>query len=140
MKSEMKGLQFVYGSTRTEGGNENYPLFENVIFTSLKIIDVLGKIIKDTRSGKLILVDMFNYDGNPMFKRNGGQRFPRMILSDIYRKFAAIRGFGYIPLGSELNIAEMEGKNIHWKYDNHFNVEGNKIFGEQMFNWIVKND
>ena len=54
-------------------------------------------------------------------------------------KFCEINDIGYIPLHDKLNKLNKEGVVTHWKYDYHFNEDGQKLFSDSMFDCLRKN-
>jgi len=112
-----------------EAGAEAFqPLDRSVADINLKVIDELGRQIRD-RGGRLVVVDASRYF-----------RFLKwQALTPMLKQFCAEHGFGFIPLGDELLTAEKNGTVTRWPYDQHFNEIGNKIFADAMYRWISTN-
>ena len=109
-------------------GNENFPLFEVAIATTLKTIFEMAKTVQQDKA-KLVVVD-----ATKSLQRYG--QLPAALLAKIIREFCKFNNIGYIPLHDPLNKSRKNGETIHWKYDHHFNETGNKIFSDSMFNYL----
>ena len=109
-------------------GNENFPLFEVAIATTLKTIFEMAKTVQQDKA-KLVVVD-----ATKSLQRYG--QLPAALLAKIIREFCKFNNIGYIPLHDPLNKSRNNGETIHWKYDYHFNETGNKIFSDSMFNYL----
>ena len=109
-------------------GNENFPLFEVAIATTLKTIFEMAKTVQQDKA-KLVVVD-----ATKSFQRYG--QLPAALVAKIIREFCKFNNIGYIPLHDLLNKSRNNGETIHWKYDYHFNETGNKIFSDSMFNYL----
>lgn len=136
MKNELKTLTNVYriqNSKRPILGNSNFISFEAAIALNLKILQHMGKKVRESGS-KLILVD-----ATKNIVRYG--QLPSALGSKILEKFCKYNSIGYIPLHDQLNKSRRKGIATHWKYDWHFNETGQRIFFESMFNYFknIKN-
>lgn len=109
-------------------GNENFPLFEVAIATTLKTIFEMAKTVQQDKV-KLVVID-----ATKSFQRYG--QLPAALVAKIIREFCKFNNIGYIPLHDLLNKSRNNGETIHWKYDYHFNETGNKIFSDSMFNYL----
>ncbi len=114
-------------------GNKNYPKFENVIFTNLKILSLIKDLVEadNARFGIADAVP-FLTDGRLL-------KLPGLIVSDILQKLSKAYNVGYMPVGNALNERKKAGEVLQWKYDPHLNRNANAIIAEGMFQW-VKNE
>ena len=133
-KEELSKLTQIYkinDSNQPLQGNEDFPLFEVGIALTLKVIHQTAKAVEENGS-KLVLVD-----GTKNIVRYG--QLPAALGTKIMEKFCEFNDIGYIPLHDELNKFNKEGGVTHWKYDYHFNEDGQKIFSNSMFHYLKKN-
>ncbi len=110
------------------GGNDNFSNFESVIFVNLKVLESLNRDIVNAGK-KFIIVDASSH-----IIKHG--RLPANLLSDILQKYCKVNDIGYIALSQTLNDAKISGIQTLWPKDGHFNENGQRIFGEAMFEWI----
>ncbi len=110
------------------GGNDNFSNFESVIFVNLKVLESLNRDI--VNAGKKFIV----VDASSHIIKHG--RLPANLLSDILQKYCKVNDIGYIALSQTLNDAKISGIQTLWPKDGHFNENGQRIFGEAMFEWI----
>ena len=110
------------------GGNDNFSNFESVIFVNLKVLESLNRDIVNAGK-KFIIVDASSY----LIKHG---RLPAILLSDILQKYCKVNDIGYIALSKTLNEAKSNGTQTLWPKDGHFNENGQRIFGEAMFEWM----
>ena len=108
--------------------NENFPLFEVPIASTLKIILEMAKTVQQDNA-KLVVVD-----ATKSFQRYG--QLPAALVAKIMREFCKFNNIGYIPLHDMLNQSRKKGEVTHWKYDYHFNEVGNKIFSDAMLDYL----
>jgi|TARA_B110000495_G_C22995510_1_gene586844 hypothetical protein len=133
-KEELSKLAKIYkinDSNQPLQGNEDFPLFEVGIALNLKVIHQMAKVVQENGS-KLVLVD-----GTKNIVRYG--QLPAALGTKIMEKFCELNNIGYIPLHDQLNKFNKEGVVTHWKYDYHFNEDGQKIFSNSMFDYLKKN-
>ena len=91
---------------------------------NLMVIEELHRRLERS-GGTLIVVDAVRYlEGGPE-------------LSNELREFCGRKGIGYLPLSDALLASERKGIPTHWKHDRHFNVAGNRLFGEAMYRWLT---
>jgi len=109
-------------------GNENFPLFEVAIATTLKTMLEMSKTVEQDKA-KLVVVD-----ATKSLPRYG--QLPAALVAKIIREFCKLNNIGYIPLHDLLNKSKNNGETTHWKYDYHFNETGNKIFSNSIFNYL----
>ena len=110
------------------GGNDNFSNFESVIFVNLKVLESLNRDI--VNAGKKFIV----VDASSHIIKHG--RLPANLLSDILQKYCKVNDIGYIALSQTLNDAKISGIQTLWPKDGHFNENGQRIFGEAMFEWV----
>ena len=133
-KEELSKLTKIYkinDSNQPLHGNEDFPLFEVGIALNLKVIHLMAKVVQENGS-KLVLVD-----STKNIVRYG--QLPAALGTKIMEKFCELNNIGYIPLHDQLNKFNKEGVVTHWKYDYHFNEDGQKIFSNSMFDYLKKN-
>jgi hypothetical protein len=133
-EEELRTLINVYkikNSNQSLQGNDDFPLFEVPIITTLKVIFEMAKTVQQDNA-KLVLVD-----ATKSLQRYG--QLPAALVAKIMEEFCALNDIGYIPLHDQLNKSRKNGQSTHWKYDYHFNEIGNKIFSDSMFSYLNSN-
>lgn len=131
LEKERRQLLQVYAPENPDNPksqNPNFPDFKQTILVNLKVLEIL-KQLAEPGGAKLILVD-----GTIHFVHHG--KLPAVMLSKIFREFAKELGIGYIPLGEHLNEANRKGIATRWRYDGHFNKNGNRIFAESIYHYL----
>ena len=134
MEKELKTLVDVYkiqNPLRPLEGNSNFVLFEVALALNLKVIHYMAKTVQQNGS-KFVVVD-----ATKSLPRYG--QLPAALGTKIMEKFCELNNIGYIPLHDQLNKFNKEGVVTHWKYDYHFNEDGQKIFSNSMFDYLKKN-
>ena len=91
----------------------------------------MAKVVQENGS-KLVLVD-----ATKNLVRYG--QLPAALGTKILEKFCEFNDIGYIPLHDQLNKLRKDGVLTHWKYDWHFNEDGQRIFSNSMFNYLKNN-
>jgi hypothetical protein len=125
-------LLITYGPRNKDifSGSHNFPNFEKVVFINLKILEQMNQDI--TADGKkFIVVDASSQVGNH-------ERLPAILFATILEKYCKVNRIGYIPLHQSLKKSKANGIQTVWPYDGHFNENGQRIFGEAMFEWMQK--
>ena len=97
-----------------------------IVFPNAKILDLAEKLISSERR-KLIILDSSKYYDN------------RENISGFLNNFAKARRQHYVNLSDSFLAAEKKGNRIRWTGDPHFNENGQRVFGETIFNWMRDN-
>jgi hypothetical protein len=92
------------------------------LFINFKILDQFSDSSLDPK--KIILLDSSKYYN---------QTLDRSILSIFLKSFSQYKGYSYLDITEPLLDAEKNGTRIRWKGDPHFNEQGHKFFGEELF-------
>jgi hypothetical protein len=111
------------------GDKENFPTWLTTNMVNLKILQVLGDMVKQS-GGNFIIMDSFkSFENN-----DSAMRFSSHWL----KKLSQFYGFNYIPFYKTLDNLKNEGTSVFWKHDPHLNEKGNEVFADEMFNYFKK--
>ena len=100
------------------------PIVEEVkVPINLKILSIFQK----ESQARFIILDSSKY------------YHPDEKVSSFLKYFIDINEGGYVDLSAKLIESERNGEVIRWRGDSHFNVKGQKILGEIIFDGIASN-
>jgi hypothetical protein len=108
------------------GQTEHFPSWNKTNIVNIKLLQDLGKSLKNNED--FIIIDSFQFHNSS----NPTTQFSSMWLKTL----SSFSRFGYIPLYEKLNESKKYGKSPRWKYDSHLNEIGNNIFADSMYNYL----
>ncbi len=109
------------------GKTIHFPSWNVVNHINLKLLQLLGKKINKLSANFIILDSLkFHEPANP----------PNIFSSMMLKRLCEFNNFGYIPIFKKLNQSKQNGQSPVWKYDPHLNQLGNKIYADQMFQYL----
>ncbi len=113
----------------TTGSSNDFPSWITTNFVNLKVLQDLGNYIKKNK-GKFVIIDSFLFH-DPVIP-------PLEFASTWLKNLSNFNSYGYIPLYEKLNQTKESGLSVKWEYDPHLNELGNKIFADEIFDYLEK--
>jgi len=126
LKERLKNLFSRSRSHHEEISPKRMEISEETLEVNLKIIDELGRKIKESGS-QLIVVDVSLY----FWFLNSND-----ILTQRIQEFCLKKNYTYIPLYKDMLDTDRKNEWARWTHDGHFNEHGNAIFAENMLEWV----